>query len=70
MKTKLTHLASLLLLAAGLACGAPASAEMPDRTGQEIVASGQDSPDADLQSQNADNRLAWQRVGSPLTLES
>lgn len=60
MTTKLKFLASLLLLVGGMALAAGARAETapPDSTA---------TAQAKVQQ---NDRLAWQRVGAPLSLES
>lgn len=70
MTTKLTHLAGLLLLLSGLGLGAPASADTPNRPEDRPAMSTTDSQAALKLQQKTNGQLAWQRVGSPLSLES
>lgn len=70
MTTKLTHIAGLLLLLSGLGLSPSASADTPNRPENQPIPSATDSRTVIDNQTKTNDRLAWQRVGSPLTLES
>jgi len=63
MKTRLIQMLALLALLAGPGLAGAAEVSTPPQAGVE-------APATDGQGVDDRDRLAWQRVGSPLTLES
>ncbi len=70
MTTKLTHIAGLLLLLSGLGLSPAASANAPAQNGNEASSATASVQAAAQPEQKTDARLAWQRVGSPLSMEA